>query len=48
MKGKRQEKIRELIAEYDIETQEELTRRLMEEGFSSTQERYPEISGNLN
>lgn len=37
MKGKRQEKIRELIAEYDIETQEELTRRLMEEGFSSTQ-----------
>ena len=37
MKGKRQEKIRELIAEYDIETQEELARRLMEEGFSSTQ-----------
>lgn len=37
MKGKRQEKILELIKEYDIETQEELTRRLQEAGFSSTQ-----------
>lgn len=37
MKGKRQEKILELIAAYDIETQEELTRRLQEEGFPSTQ-----------
>lgn len=37
MKGKRQEKILELIERYDIETQEELTRRLQEEGFSSTQ-----------
>lgn len=37
MKGKRQEKILELIAAHDIETQEELTRRLQEEGFPSTQ-----------
>ena len=37
MKGKRQEKILELIKIYDIETQEELTRRLQEAGFSSTQ-----------
>lgn len=37
MKGKRQEKILELIEKYDIETQEELTRRLQEEGFPSTQ-----------
>lgn len=37
MKGKRQEKILELIKQYDIETQEELTRRLQEAGFSSTQ-----------
>ena len=37
MKGKRQEKILELIKKYDIETQEELTRRLQEAGFSSTQ-----------
>ena len=37
MKGKRQKKILELIEKYDIETQEELTRRLAEEGFPSTQ-----------
>ncbi|MCD8021331.1 MAG: arginine repressor [Clostridiales bacterium] len=37
MKGKRQEKILELIETYDIETQEELIRRLQEVGFSSTQ-----------
>ena len=37
MKGKRQEKILELIEQYDIETQEELTKRLLEAGFSSTQ-----------
>lgn len=37
MKGKRQEKILEFIEKYDIETQEELTKRLMEAGFSSTQ-----------
>ena len=37
MKGKRQKKILELIGKYDIETQEELTRRLAEEGFPSTQ-----------
>ncbi len=37
MKGKRQEKILELIEKYDIETQEELTRLLQEEGFSVTQ-----------
>ena len=37
MKGKRQEKILELIEKYDIETQEELTRMLQEEGFPVTQ-----------
>ena len=37
MKGKRQKKILELIEKYNIETQEELTRRLQEEGFPSTQ-----------
>ena len=37
MKGKRQEKILELINMYDIETQDELTKRLQEAGFSSTQ-----------
>ena len=37
MKGKNgQKKILELIEAYDIETQEELTRRLQEEGFPST------------
>ena len=37
MKGKRQEKILELIKQYDIETQEELSRYLKDSGFSSTQ-----------
>ena len=37
MKNKRQEKILELIEKYDIETQEELTRMLQEEGFPVTQ-----------
>ncbi len=37
MKSRRQEKIVELINEYDIETQEELTARLVEAGFSATQ-----------
>ena len=37
MKGKRQEKILELIRLYDIETQEELARYLKESGFISTQ-----------
>lgn len=37
MKGKRQEKILELIEIYDIETQDELTKHLAEAGFSSTQ-----------
>ena len=37
MKGKRQEKILELIKSHDIETQEELAGYLKEAGFSSTQ-----------
>ncbi len=37
MKGKRQEKILELIREYDIETQDDLTKRLQKAGFSTTQ-----------
>lgn len=37
MKGKRQEKILELIKEHDIETQGELSGYLKEAGFSSTQ-----------
>lgn len=37
MKGKRQEKILELIQAYDIETQEELSKRLSENGFMITQ-----------
>lgn len=37
MKSKRQEKIVELIKKYDIETQEELAKRLEEEGYQVTQ-----------
>lgn len=37
MKGKRQEKILELISTYDIDTQEELSRKLQENGFHTTQ-----------
>ena len=37
MKRKRHEKIIELIERYDIETQEELAERLVEEGFQVTQ-----------
>ena len=37
MKGQRQEKILEIIRTNDIETQEELTKKLSEAGFSSTQ-----------
>lgn len=37
MKTKRQSKILELIQKYDIETQEELSARLEEEGFCVTQ-----------
>ena len=37
MKRKRHEKIIELIGKYDIETQDELADRLMEEGFQVTQ-----------
>lgn len=37
MKKKRQEAILQLIKKYDIETQEELARRLAEAGFSTTQ-----------
>ena len=45
MKGKRQKKILELIEKYDIETQEELTKRLMEKDFPPRREPFPEISG---
>lgn len=37
MKGQRQRKIIELISERDIETQEELAKCLIEEGFAVTQ-----------
>ncbi len=37
MKGKRQEKILELIQTYDIETQEELSKKLSENGYETTQ-----------
>ena len=37
MKNRRQEKILELIAQYPIETQEELIERLAESGFRCTQ-----------
>ena len=37
MKSKRQEKILELIAKYDIETQEELSDYLQKEGYQVTQ-----------
>lgn len=37
MKTKRQRKIIELISKYDIETQEDLAKYLMEEGFVVTQ-----------
>lgn len=37
MKAKRQRKIIELISEYNIETQEELAKKLLESGFQVTQ-----------
>ncbi len=37
MKKSRHEKIRELIGQYEIETQEELAERLKEEGYQVTQ-----------
>lgn len=37
MKKRRQDKIKELITKYEIDTQEELARRLNEEGFVVTQ-----------
>ncbi|MDO4942215.1 MAG: arginine repressor [Lachnospiraceae bacterium] len=37
MKAKRQEKIIEIIKKYDIETQDELTEKLIEAGFHTTQ-----------
>ena len=37
MKSKRQDRIRELITEYNIETQDEMMNRLREEGFAVTQ-----------
>ena len=37
MKTQRQKKILELIDKYDVETQDELTRLLLENGFNATQ-----------
>ena len=37
MKSARQSKIIELIEEYDIMTQEELSERLLQAGYSTTQ-----------
>ena len=37
MKKSRHEKIRELIGQYEIETQEELAERLKKEGYQVTQ-----------
>ena len=37
MKNRRQEKILELISRYEIETQEEMITRLLEEGYNVTQ-----------
>lgn len=37
MKAKRQEKIIEIIENYDIETQDELAEKLIQAGFSTTQ-----------
>jgi transcriptional regulator of arginine metabolism len=37
MKRERQEKIRELVEQYKIDTQDELIKRLKESGFSATQ-----------
>ena len=37
MKSKRQRKIIDLIGEYDIDTQEELAKKLIESGFKVTQ-----------
>ena len=37
MKSARHEKIIELIQEYDIDTQEELAKKLIESGFKVTQ-----------
>ncbi len=37
MKSERQNRIRELIAKYEIETQDEMMNRLREEGFAVTQ-----------
>ena len=48
MKGKRHQKILELIGQYDIETQEELTGMLQEAGFSVTQGTVSRDIRNLN
>ena len=37
MKAKRQEKIIEIIEQYNIETQDELAEKLLEAGFQTTQ-----------
>ena len=46
MKGKRQEKILEIIRTNDIETQEELAARLQAAGFRLRREPFREISAN--
>lgn len=46
MKGKRQEKILEIIRTNDIETQEELTKKLLEADFLLRREPFREISAN--
>lgn len=43
MKGKRQEKILEIIRTNDIETQEELTKKLSEAGFLRRRGRFQGI-----
>lgn len=37
MKNRRHQRIKELIEQFDIDTQEELVRRLLEDGFNITQ-----------
>ena len=46
MKGKRQEKILEIIRTNDIETQEELTKNCQKQDFLLRREPFREISAN--
>ena len=48
MKTKRQRKIIELITNYDIETQEELAAKLVENGFNVTRPQYQRDIRELN